>query len=223
MTLRDIIRGTKPTAAQSQPLAKLASLAIAKPTDDEAPNIPNNPTLETPHSELATANLANAANDNSIPTLTPFHFEYFNLLFDLLKKAHCWTESDHQAWLEDLNTNPILTIDCLEALLHSWLDGRLGAIEQKDWGRPVRIYKGLTVEQSKVAHLLLLRRDSWDKSRQLRNERTLCVECKHLIAFNGSWKCGNWQQAGLSNNLNGSGLSWYLITLFQRCDGFSDA
>ena len=71
-------------------------------------------------------------------------------------------------------------------------------------------------QYDKIASFLLAHRKSWD-------DRKLCVECEHIKAFNGSWKCGNWRQAGLTTNINGSGLSWHLITLFQRCNGFSGA
>ena len=214
MSLRDIIRGTKRDAVQSGPLAKLAALAIAQPANNVVEDIPTNAALDRSNLEPATANLANATNEKTLPALIPFHFEFFNLLYGHLKKDHHWSEDDYQAWFEDLNTDPDLTLNCLEALHYSLMEGRLGAMEQKDWGRSIRLYKGLTVEQSKITNLQLLQRQTWD-------DRRLCVECKHLIAFSGAWKCGNWQQAGLTTNLSGSGLSWHLITLLQRCNGFS--
>jgi hypothetical protein len=218
MALRDIIRGAKPDVTKSTPLAKLAPLAIATPTLGENASS-NNVALDQPIPKPATTNLANAANaanDKTKLALMPFHFEWFNLLYNFLRELHSWSDDDYQAWFKDLNDDPALTLNCLDALHISAMDGRYGAIEQKDWGRSIQLYKGLTIEQSKIASFLLAQRKSWD-------DRKLCVECKHLLALNSSWKCGNWQLAGLTTNISGSGLSWHLITLFQRCNGFSGA
>jgi hypothetical protein len=215
MALRDIILGVKPEIAKSPPLAKLAPLAIATPSLDET-FVFNTAALDQSTLKHATANLANTANGKTKLALMPFHLEWFNLLYNILREVHAWSEDDYQAWFKDLNDDPELTINCLEALHNSARDGRHGAMEQKDWGRSIQLYKGLTVEQSKIASFLLAQRKSWD-------ERKLCVECEHIKAFNSSWKCGNWQQASLTTNLNGSGLSWHLITLFQRCNGYSEA
>ena len=215
MALRDIIRGAKLDIAKSPPLAKLAPLAIAKPKLSENA-LSNNAALDQPIPKSATANLAKTANDRAKLAIMPFHFEWFNLLYNFLREVHAWSDDDYQAWFKDLNDDPELTINCLEALHNSARDGRHGAMEQKDWGQSIQLYKGLTVEQSKIASFLLAQRKSWD-------DRKLCVECEHIKAFNGSWKCGNWQQASLTTNINGSGLSWHLITLFQRCNGYSEA
>ena len=215
MALRDIIRGAKLDIAKSPSLAKLAPLAIATPSIDET-SVFNTVALDQSILKHATANLANTANDKTKQALMPFRLEWFNLLYNFLREIHAWSDDDYQAWFKDLNDDPELTISCLEALHNSARDGRHGAMEKKDWGRSIQLYKGLTIEQSKIASFLLAQRKSWD-------DRKLCVECKHLLALNGSWKCGSWQQAGLTTNINGSGLSWHLITLFQRCSGFSDA
>ena len=215
MALRDIIRGAKLNIAKSPPLAKLAPLAIATPSIDET-SVCNIAALDQSILKHATANLANTANDKTKLALMPFHFEWFNLLYNFLRVVYAWSDDDYQAWFKDLNDDPELTINCLEALHNSARDGRHGAMEQKDWGRSIQLHKGLTVEQSKIASFLLAQRKSWD-------DRKLCVECEHIKAFNGSWKCGNWQQASLTTNIKGSGLSWHLITLFQRCNGFLEA
>ena len=215
MALRDIIRGANIDIAKNPPLAKLAPLAIATPSLDET-SVFNTAALDQSILKPATANLANTANDRTKLVILPFHFEWFNLLYKFLSKIHDWSDDDYQAWFNDLNHDPELTLNCLEALHHSTMDGRYGAMEQKDWERSIQLYKGLTVEPSKIASFLLAQRESWD-------DRKLCVECKHIKAFNGSLKCGNWKQAGLTTNINGSGLSWHLITLFQRCNGFSSA
>ena len=214
MALRDIIRGAKLDIAKSSSLAKLAPLAIATPSIG-VNALSNNAALDQPILKPATANLANTANDRTKLAILPLHFEWFNLLYNFLREIHDWSDDDYQVWFKDLNDDLELTLNCLEALHNSAMDGRYGAMEQKDWGRPIQLYKGLTVEQSKIASFLLAQRESWD-------DRKLCVECKYIKAFNGSWKCGNWQLAGLTTNISGSSLSWHLITLFQRCNGYSD-
>ena len=214
MALRDIIRGAKLDIAKNPPLAKLAPLAIATPSLDET-SVFNTTALDQSILNPATANLANTANDKTKLALMPFHFEWFNLLYNFLREIHDWSDDDYQVWFKDLNDDPELTLNCLEALHNSAMDGRYGAMQLKDWGRPIQLHKGLTVEQSKIASFLLAQRESWD-------DRKLCVECKYLLALNSSWKCGNWQLADLTINISGSGLSWHLITLFQRCNGFSD-
>lgn len=215
MALRDIIRGAMLDVTKSLPLAKLAPLAIATLSLSET-SVPENTALDQSVSVPATANLANTANDRTKLVIMPFHFEWFNLLYNALREVHAWSDDDYQAWFEDLNDDPELTISCLEALHNSAMDGRYGVVEQKDWGRSIQLYKGLTVDQSKIVSFLLAQRKPWD-------DRKLCVECSHIKAFDGSWKCGNWQQASLTTNINGSGLSWHLITLFQRCNGYSEA
>lgn len=215
MALRDIIRGAKPDITKRPPLAKLAPLAIATPSLDKT-SVFNTVALDQSILKPATANLANTANDKTKLALMPFHFEWFNLLYNFLREVHDWSADDYHVWFTDLNDDPELTINCLEALHNSAMDGRHGVIEQKDWERSIQLYKGLTVEQSKIASFLLAQRQSSDN-------RKLCVECKHLLALSSSWKCGNWQLAGLTTNISGSGLSWHLITLFQRCNGFSGA
>lgn len=215
MALRDIIRGAKLDFSKSPPLAKLAPLALATQSLGEN-TLPNNAVLDQPTLESATANLANTANDRTKLAILPFHFEWFNLLYNFLREIQDWSDDDYQAWFKDLNDHSELTLSCLEALYNCAMDGRHGAMEQKDWEQSIQLHKGLTVEQSKIASFLLAQRKTWD-------ERKLCVECEHIKVFNGSWKCGNWQQAGLTTNINGSGLSWHLITLFQRCNGYSEA
>lgn len=215
MALRDIIRRAKLDVAKSSPLATLAPLAIATPSLSEA-SVPDMTALDQSVSVPATANLANTANAKNKLAIIPFHFEWFNLLYSALREVNAWSDGDYQAWFKDLNDDPVLTISCLEAFHNSAMDGRHGVMEQKDWGRSIQLYKGLTIEQSKIASFLLAQRKSWD-------DRKLCVECAHIRTFNGLWKCGNWQHAGLATNIGGSDLSWHRITLFQRCNGYSEA
>ena len=212
MSLRNIIRGVKHDT-KSPELAELAPLAVAKPTSDVEPIDSIKSESNSSVVEPANANLANTANGKVF--LTPFYFELFGLLYQLLNDKNGWSEDDYQVWFQDLNDDPETTLNCLEALHHSWTDGRHGAMEQKDWCRSTRLFRGLTALQSKIANLRIAQRESWDN-------RILCVECKHLITFNGAWKCGNWEKSGEALNISGSGLNWEMITLFQRCNGYSE-
>lgn len=53
------------------------------------------------------------------------------------------------------------------------------------------------------------------------DDRALCLECTHLAGWRTSWRCGNWQRAGIANNARDSQLPVYLVIQFQRCDGFT--
>ena len=54
------------------------------------------------------------------------------------------------------------------------------------------------------------------------DDRALCLECLHL-AGHGSWRCGNWQRAGIAINARDAGLPAELVRKLQRCDGFTDS
>jgi hypothetical protein len=213
MALRDIIRGAK-NDTKHPTLARLAPLAVAKSITDVDTMESFKAKSYSSFPESTSANLANVANDK-VP-LTPYHFELFELLYLLLKEKNRWLEDDYQAWFQNLNDDPELTLNCLEAIHYSLTEGRYGVIEPKDWGRSVQLFKGLTIEQSKISSLRIAQREPWDN-------RKLCVECKHLISFNGSWKCGNWEKSGEAIHISGSGLNWEMITLFKKCNGFEIA
>ena len=74
---------------------------------------------------------------------------------------------------------------------------------------------GLTLDDGEaVADQLVLRdRDS--------DDRHLCLECRHLASrAAGSWRCGNWQRAGIAIHSRDSQLPGDLVRKLQRCDGF---
>ncbi len=55
------------------------------------------------------------------------------------------------------------------------------------------------------------------------DNRRLCLECLHLAGYGpGSWRCGNWQRAGIALRVRDNQLPADLIRLLQRCDGFAD-
>jgi hypothetical protein len=56
------------------------------------------------------------------------------------------------------------------------------------------------------------------------DERRACLECSHLAGYGiGSWRCGNWQAAGIAIQSRDTLLSADLVFQLQRCDGFATA
>jgi hypothetical protein len=54
--------------------------------------------------------------------------------------------------------------------------------------------------------------------------RRVCLECRHLGGrVAGSWRCGNWQAAGIAILPRDTQLPADLVLQFQRCDGFRTA
>ena len=76
--------------------------------------------------------------------------------------------------------------------------------------------KGLTRNDGEtLADKLVLRDRDLD-------DRRICLECKHLAGHGaGSWRCGNWQSAGIACRSRDAQLAADLVVQLQRCDGFS--
>jgi hypothetical protein len=52
--------------------------------------------------------------------------------------------------------------------------------------------------------------------------RRLCLECAHLGGYGqASWRCGNWQAAGVAIKARDHQLPVDLVQQLQRCDGFA--
>lgn len=52
------------------------------------------------------------------------------------------------------------------------------------------------------------------------DDRRLCLECTHLTGYGvTSWRCGNWQRAGVAIRARDSQLPRDLVCQLQRCDG----
>jgi len=52
--------------------------------------------------------------------------------------------------------------------------------------------------------------------------RTLCLECQHLQGYGAaSWRCGNWQAAGIGINPRSTQLPAGLVFQLQRCNGYT--
>ena len=54
------------------------------------------------------------------------------------------------------------------------------------------------------------------------DDRRVCLECKHLAGHGvGSWRCGNWQAAGVAIRSRDAQLPADLVVQPQRCNGFT--
>lgn len=91
-------------------------------------------------------------------------------------------------------------IDLFEARLHRFTD------------------KGLTrTDGETLADELVIRDRETD-------DRRLCLECRHLSGYgHASWRCGNWQTAGVAIRTRDTQLPADLVLQLQRCDGFATA
>lgn len=52
--------------------------------------------------------------------------------------------------------------------------------------------------------------------------RRVCMECRHLIDIGSTWRCGNWQAAGVAIRQRDNQMPADLATQLQRCDGFTE-
>ncbi len=53
------------------------------------------------------------------------------------------------------------------------------------------------------------------------DDRRICLECPLLQGYGrASWRCGNWQAAGISTNPRSTQLAADPVLQLQRCDGF---
>ena len=89
-------------------------------------------------------------------------------------------------------------IDLLTARLHRFTD------------------KGLTIADGEsLADKLVVRDREAD-------DRRFCMECRHLSGVGQtSWRCGNWQAAGVAIRSRDSLLPADLVLQLQRCHGFT--
>lgn len=54
------------------------------------------------------------------------------------------------------------------------------------------------------------------------DDRRVCLECKHFAGYGArSWRCGNWQVAGVAIHSRDAQLPADLVMQLQRCDGFT--
>ena len=76
--------------------------------------------------------------------------------------------------------------------------------------------KGLDLDTSElVADSLVI----WDRDK---DDRAVCLECIHLGGYGAtSWRCANWQAAGIAIRARDAQLPAELVCQLQRCDGFA--
>ena len=54
------------------------------------------------------------------------------------------------------------------------------------------------------------------------DDRRVCLECRHFTGDGAaSWRCGNWQAAGIPLHPHKAQLPADLVVQLQRCDGFT--
>lgn len=77
--------------------------------------------------------------------------------------------------------------------------------------------KGLTATDCEALADKLVKRDRES------DDRRVCLECKHLSGVGQtSWRCGNWQAAGIAIHACDTQLPADLVLQLQRCDGFNN-
>ena len=78
--------------------------------------------------------------------------------------------------------------------------------------------KGLTRADGEALDDMLVTRD------RDADDRQFCLECKYLSSHGDtSWRCGNWQAAGIAIRPRDTLLPADLVFQLQRCDGFANA
>ena len=76
--------------------------------------------------------------------------------------------------------------------------------------------KGLARTDGEALADKLVRRD------RQQDDRRVCLECQHCAGHGAeSWRCGNWQPAGIALRPRDAQLPADLVVQLQRCDGFS--
>ncbi len=53
-----------------------------------------------------------------------------------------------------------------------------------------------------------------------KDDRRICLECSHLAGYAGSWRCRDWQRAGVAIQGRDAQVPGDLVQLLQHCDGF---
>ena len=78
--------------------------------------------------------------------------------------------------------------------------------------------KGMTHDDAQLLADKLLIRDRES------DDRRLCLECTHLTGYGRtSWRCSNWQRAGVAIRARDNQLPVDLVLQLQRCDGLTHA
>jgi hypothetical protein len=76
--------------------------------------------------------------------------------------------------------------------------------------------KGLTISEAEVLADKLVTRD------REQDDRRFCLECSYLAGYgSGSWRCSNWQAAGIAILSRDAHLPADFVSQLQRCDRFT--
>ena len=75
--------------------------------------------------------------------------------------------------------------------------------------------KGLMLDDAEKLAVKLVQRDRES------DDRRLCLECLHVAGHGAtSWRCANWQLAGVAVRARDAALPRDLVQILQQCDGF---
>lgn len=197
-SLRRFATATPATVATVQPftpptVASVATVAVAK-APDKAANDPA-PTLKKPETAPWRVTLAPGT---SVATVEKFRAASLALdeLIEGSNLATADTDPDRWCWPHGDAMNTV-EIDAFTARLARFTD------------------KGMSLSDAEaLADKLVVRDREGD-------DRRLCLECVHLSGFGPtSWRCGNWQAAGIAIRPHDTQLPTDLALHLQRCDGF---
>jgi hypothetical protein len=76
--------------------------------------------------------------------------------------------------------------------------------------------KGMTISDGEALADKLVIRD------REQDDRRFCLECRYLAGHrHGSWRCSNWQAAGIAIRSRDAQLPADLVAQLQRCHGFT--
>ena len=198
-SLRRFATATPATVATVQPftpptVASVATVAVAK-APDKAANDPA-PTLKKPETAPWRVTLAPGT---SVATVEKFRAASLALdqLIEGSNLAAADTDPDRWCWPHGTAMNTV-EIDTITARLARFTD------------------KGMRLTDAEALADKLVVRDREGDDRQL------CLECVHLSGVGPtSWRCGNWQAAGIAIRPHDTQLPAELVVQLQRCGGFT--
>ena len=182
-------------------LARLKKSAVAPESDATKPTKPGFVGFVAPipaHIQKTGGDLE-AANDSpaGTPSAAPDRLRAASLALDtLILASGMATDPDRWCWphSDAMNT---AEIDTFTARLSRFTDRGL-----------------IVVFAESLADKLVIRDREGD-------DRRLCLECQHLAGSAGSWRCGNWKQAGIARRAGDARLARDEVTILRRCGGFT--
>ena len=53
------------------------------------------------------------------------------------------------------------------------------------------------------------------------DDRRMCLECSHMVAHAGSWRCRAWERSTVATTAWGAGMGGDEVMMLRRCNGFA--